>query len=86
MPRSCIRSIPLADNKARQGIIPVDGVATKHYLLEELRFLLADRGLDVDSTARIEYGWDTEFESPPRWMQKPYAWDWLVVARRRKKK
>lgn len=76
---------PAADNKARQGILKIDGVATKHYLQEELCFLLKDAGLDVKETLKIEYGWDTEFNRPPRWMQAPYPWDWLILARRRSK-
>ena len=74
-----------ADNKARQGIFPIDGVATKHYLEEELRLLLAEVALDTLSIKKIEYDWDTEFENPPRWMKKPYPWDWLVVARKQRK-
>jgi hypothetical protein len=76
---------PATDNKARQGILKIDGVATKHYLQEELCFLLKDAGLDVKETLKIEYGWDTEFNRPPRWMQAPYPWDWLILARRRSK-
>ena len=75
-------SAPRADNKARQGIIPIDGVATKHYLKEELEFILASHKMDVLEVSKIEYGWDSELEHPPAWMQAPYPWDWLVVARR----
>jgi SAM-dependent methyltransferase len=75
---------PADDNKARQGILPIDGVATKHYLKEELRLLLSEVALKTLAVEKIEYGWDTEFEDPPRWMRQPYPWDWLVVARRGK--
>ena len=73
-----------ADNKARQGILPIDGVATKHYLEDELRLLLSEVRLKTIAVEKIEYGWDTEFEKPPRWMKAPYPWDWLVVARKEK--
>ncbi|MBF0123050.1 MAG: class I SAM-dependent methyltransferase [Candidatus Omnitrophica bacterium] len=80
--RSVYVKDPLADNKARQGILGIDGVATKHYLKEELCFLLKEAGLDVKEVVKIEYGWDTEFERVPRWMGAPYPWDWLVIAQR----
>jgi hypothetical protein len=75
---------PLGDHNARQGIIDIDGVATKHYLLEELHTTMASHGLDVLETAKIEYPWDSEFDSPPSWMQAPFPWDWFVMARRKK--
>jgi hypothetical protein len=82
--RSVYPQDPLADHKARQGILGIDGVATKHYLKEELHFMLKDAGLDLKEVAKIEYGWDTEFERVPQWMAEPYPWDWLVIARRRR--
>ena len=72
------------DHQTRQGIFRIDGVATKHFFQEELRVLLAERALDVLEIVKIEYAWNTEFESPPRWMREPYPWDWLIVARRKK--
>lgn len=66
----------------RQGIIPIDGVPTKHYLKEELQAMLARRGMRVLEIRKIEYSWDTEFAEPPRWMREPYPWDWLVVAKK----
>ena len=80
--RSVYPQDPLADHKARQGILGIDGVATKHYLREELHFILEDAGMDVKEVVKIEYSWDTEFERVPRWMREPYPWDWLVIARR----
>ncbi|MCB9168740.1 MAG: class I SAM-dependent methyltransferase [Flavobacteriales bacterium] len=64
------------------GIIHIDSVPTKHYLKEELEILLADRGLTVEATHKLEYGWGTEFAAPPSWMKRPFPWDWFVVARR----
>jgi hypothetical protein len=81
--RSTYASSALADNKMRQGIIAIDGVATKHYLKEELEFILASYKMNVLETVKIEYGWDSEMDHPPAWMRAPYPWDWLVVARKR---
>ena len=63
-----------------QGVVPVDGVPTKHYLKEELAAMLESRGMRVIDIRKIEYLWDTEFERPPKWMKEPYPWDWLVTA------
>ena len=64
------------------GLVRIEGVPTKHYLREEAELLLRDAGFRVSSCDRVEYGWDTEFEDPPAWMQAPGPWDWLMVARR----
>jgi SAM-dependent methyltransferase len=66
-----------------QGIVEIDKVPTKHYLKEELTATLEDLKFDVVSFSKVEYGWDTEFDSPPAWMKAPYPWDWLVVAKRK---
>ena len=88
LPSKALKSVypasPSADNKARQGIIAIDGVATKHYLKEELDVILSSHHMEVLETLKIEYGWGSELEHPPVWMQEPYPWDWLVVARRKK--
>ncbi len=65
-----------------EGIFPVDQVPTKHYLKEELELFLGSGGFDVESIEKVEYGWETEFARPPRWMKSPYPWDWAVVARK----
>ena len=65
-----------------RGHIAIDGVVTKHYLKEELEFLLPDHGLEVVETIKIPYPWTTEFAQPPDWMKEPLPWDWLVLARR----
>lgn len=64
-----------------RGHIAIDGVVTKHYLKEELEFLLPDHGLEVVEIVKIPYPWTTEFAQPPSWMQEPLPWDWLVLAR-----
>lgn len=81
--RAAYPKTPEKDHLARQGILPIDGVATKHFLKEELHLLLADQKLEMQKAVKIEYNWDTEFEDPPSWMREPYPWDWLVVARKK---
>lgn len=66
-----------------QGLVRIEGVPTKHYLREEMETLLAACGLRVETVDKMEYGWETEFENPPRWMTAgPGPWDWLFVARK----
>ncbi len=69
-------------NHLFQGNIEIDHVPTKHYLKEELLYLLKNEGFTVKSFKKIEYGWDTEFISPPHWLKDPYPWDWLVIAQK----
>ena len=64
---------------AYYGIIELDGTPTKHYLKEELMFLLQKAGFEVKEAAKVEYTWHTEFKNPPKWMQSPVPWDWMVV-------
>jgi SAM-dependent methyltransferase len=65
-----------------QSLIRIGGVPTKHYLREEATVFLEDGGFRVVSVDKVEYDWDTEFDSPPRWMGRPGPWDWLIVAKR----
>jgi len=74
----------LLDLRLEERMVDIDGVATKHYLKEELIVLLKDLRFDVASIEKVEYEWSTEFEQPPRWMKKPYPWDWLVLSEKRK--
>ncbi|MBY0435510.1 MAG: class I SAM-dependent methyltransferase [Cyclobacteriaceae bacterium] len=65
-----------------QGIIHIDGVPTKHYSEQEL-YVITDRvGLTITALERIEYDWNTEFDSPPSWMKAPYPWDWMIECRK----
>ena len=64
---------------ARGGIIQCGGVATKHYLKEEIISTTNRFGLKIIRIQRIEYPWCTEFIKPPKWMKEPYPWDWLVL-------
>ena len=65
------------------GIVTLDGVATKHYLREELEVTLRGFGLEPIDTRKVEYAWSTEFDEAPSWLQAPYPWDWMVVAQKR---
>jgi SAM-dependent methyltransferase len=67
----------------QQGNVDIDNVATKHYLREELMILLSQEGFIITETQKIEYQWTTEFVKPPRWLQKPGPWDWMVMARKK---
>ncbi len=71
-----------AHDRLFAGVVELDAVPTKHFLKEELQQRLAEQGLRVLSSEKIEYPWSTEFEQPPRWMGPPYPWDWLVLAQR----
>lgn len=66
----------------RQGVTDIDNVPTKHYLKEELQLLLTLEGFEVNLIKKINYGWDTEFHKPPKWLKEPYPWDWMCTARK----
>ncbi|MGG9960573.1 class I SAM-dependent methyltransferase [Ferruginibacter sp. SUN106] len=63
-----------------QGVTDIDNVPTKHYLKEELQFLLAQEGFEVTLVKKINYPWTTEFHKPPKWLAEPYPWDWMCTA------
>ncbi|MDK1022570.1 MAG: class I SAM-dependent methyltransferase [Candidatus Hydrogenedentes bacterium] len=65
------------------GIVTLDGVATKHYLREELHVTLRSMGLETIETHKVEYAWSTEFDEVPAWLKGPYPWDWMVLAQKR---
>ena len=65
-----------------QGIIYIDGVATKHYLHSEIQVLCERSNLEVTAIEKLEYDWDSEFSAPPTWMKSPYPWDWLLECKR----
>jgi SAM-dependent methyltransferase len=68
----------------REGIVNIDNVPTKHYLATELYSLFNTEQFSMQRLDRVEYGWDTEFHSPPSWMQQPYPWDWVIEVKRTK--
>ena len=65
-----------------QGIIHIDGVATKHYSHPEIQVLFERASLSVTAIEKLEYDWDSEFSDPPEWMKAPYPWDWLVECKK----
>lgn len=67
----------------KQGVTEIDNVPTKHYLREELELLLTLEGFDVHRIEKINYGWNTEFHKPPKWLKGPYPWDWMCTAKKR---
>lgn len=69
-------------NNIRQGNVEIDNIPTKHYLKEELQYLLKNEGFRIIKTEKIEYDWKTEFNNPPRWLNDPYPWDWMVLAQK----
>lgn len=71
------------DNKdTAQGVMYIDGVPTKHYLESELEVLFNTIDLSINMIDRLEYDWNTEFASPPKWMGEPYPWDWLIECKK----
>lgn len=80
--RSSVAPAARAGRVLADGLLPIDGVRTKHWLREEIAAQLGQSGFQILHADKIEYGWDTEFESPPEWMEDPYPWDWLITAQR----
>jgi SAM-dependent methyltransferase len=68
--------------QVQDGIVNIDNVPTKHYLFTELYSIFNTGNFSMQLLDRLEYGWDTEFESPPGWMQAPYPWDWVVEVKK----
>jgi len=66
-----------------EGIIKINGVPTKHYSEPEIQWLFGDAGFRITALEKIEYGWKTEFDSPPKWMGAPFPWDWLIECRKK---
>jgi SAM-dependent methyltransferase len=65
-----------------QGIVHIDGVPTKHYLEPELQVIFQEAGFTITKVDKLEYDWNTELSTPPKWMHDPYPWDWLVECRK----
>lgn len=70
-------------NKIVAGVGDIDQVPHKHFLREELILLLDRYGFQTLLLQKIEYSWKTEFHRPPRWMQSPRPWDWMIVVQRK---
>lgn len=60
--------------------ILLDKVPTKHYLEEELVYLMQDFNFEVQKIKKVEYVWSTEFADLPKRFKVNSPWDWMVVA------
>lgn len=67
---------------AFSGVIELDGTPTKHFLREEIMFELQRVGFEIKETEKVEYTWASEFNDPPKWMNAPFPWDWMVVGQK----
>lgn len=65
-----------------QGIIQIDGVPTKHYSESEIRVIFKEAGFELTAIDKVEYEWNTELSSPPKWLQEPFPWDWIVECKK----
>lgn len=82
-PGTALEKDPAAKlDQLKMGIVDLDSVPYKHYLKEELEFLLYDLGFTLISITKVLYGWETEMEDPPDWLPANGPWDWLVLARK----
>jgi len=80
--RASVAPASKAGKVLAQGHVPLDGVPTKHHQREEALLTFRNAGFEPLHFDKVEYGWHTEFETPPDWMRDPYPWDWLISARR----
>lgn len=70
-------------NNILRGVGNIDEVPHKHFLGEELQLLLERSGFATIQLKKIEYEWTTEFHHPPRWLQSPHPWDWMIVVQKK---
>ena len=63
-----------------EGICDVGGVATKHFMQDEIGQLVSGVGFDVTSVERVEFSWSEELDHFPESLGPPYPWDWMVTA------
>lgn len=70
------------NKQAREGVLMIDNVPTKHYSAPELYSIFNTENFAMQRLDRVEYDWNTEFDSPPSWMQEPYPWDWVTEVKR----
>jgi SAM-dependent methyltransferase len=83
IPKDDLALIAVQNKKhLREGILNIDNLPTKHYLVSELYALFNSKNYKLTKLERLEYGWETEFDSPPGWMQSPYPWDWMVEVKK----
>jgi hypothetical protein len=66
-----------------QGVVKINGVPTKHYSHPEIQVLFSEAGFTITAVEKLEYDWNTEFDSPPSWLKEPYPWDWMVECKKK---
>jgi SAM-dependent methyltransferase len=67
-----------------QGVVRLRGLRTKHYLREELEWLLPAHELNLEEITKLEFAAPSA-SAPDTTISGAHSplWDWLVVARRR---
>lgn len=81
-----LKNIPIGDlgylkpskQEIAGGLLKIDNVYTKHYSAPELEVICNQVGLKITALEKLNYDWDTEFDEPPKSMQAPYPWDWMM--------
>jgi len=63
-----------------EGICGVGGVATKHFMQDEIGQLVSGVGFNITSVDRVEFPWSEELDHVPESLGRPYPWDWMVLA------
>lgn len=66
-----------------QGVHRLRGLRTKHYLREELEWLLPAHEMEVEEITKLEFDGALAADSGEHAHVAAPLWDWLVVARRR---
>ncbi len=77
--KSDFEKTTLTTTQVYQGIRPIENVPTKHYVKDEFDVLAKVHGFKLKSVEKINYTWDTEYNSPPKWFNITAPWDWCAV-------
>lgn len=85
IPKDDIRHLAPEFHKGfKHGIVNIEDVPTKHYLLTELLEFFSRGQNELMAIERIEYDWETELsDAPPKNLKIPDPWDWMVVVKRK---
>lgn len=62
-----------------RGVVKMGGVATKHYLKDELAEFLARLKLRDIEISRVSYPWREALDDAPRNLEAAPPWDWIAV-------
>lgn len=68
--------IPATD--IRQGVLPIEGVRTKHFCREELLDIVSTK-VAAQQIFKIQYDWNSVFERLPKRLQTALPWDWALL-------